>query len=69
MSSLKEIENLREKVEHDLGTVGILVNNAGLLFEPPFFDATEADHRRMIDVNLMSMFWVSRKKKLLRNIC
>lgn len=66
VSNLKDIEELRAKVEHDLGAVSIVVNNAGLLFEPPLLEASEANHRRIIDVNLMSNFWVSNQPSLFK---
>jgi len=44
----------------EFGSVDGLVNNAGLLRMAPAFDATEEDWQRQYDVNLHSVFVVSR---------
>ena len=42
------------------GQVDIVVNNAGVVINAGFDVLSPADHRRIIDVNLMGPLWVSR---------
>ncbi len=42
------------------GAVDILVNNAGLVTNAPALDTTDADWRRVLDVDLDAVFWCSR---------
>lgn len=42
------------------GAVDILVNNAGLVSNAPALDTTDADWRRVLDVDLDAVFWCSR---------
>ncbi len=44
-----------------LGSLGILVNNAGILIEKPLLDTTAADFDRLIGVNLRGAFLVGRE--------
>ncbi len=43
-----------------LGDTDILVNNAGLVTNAPALDTTDADWRRVLDVDLDGVFWCSR---------
>jgi len=51
-----DVEQLVEAVEHELGPVEILVNNAGITQIKPFYQLTEADWDEMLRVNLKSAF-------------
>ncbi len=42
------------------GETDILVNNAGLVTNAPALDTTDADWRRVLDVDLDAVFWCSR---------
>ncbi len=42
-----------ERVQQDLGGADILVNNAGVMLLAPFTSDQRAEHRRMIDTNLL----------------
>jgi NAD(P)-dependent dehydrogenase (short-subunit alcohol dehydrogenase family) len=53
-SSLAEAEAL---VHRDLGAVSVLVNAPGINSSTPFFDITEDEFSRILDVNLKSMFF------------
>ncbi len=44
----------------DLGTVDVLVNNAGVLATGPLIDHDPADFRRVIDINLTAVFIVAQ---------
>ena len=42
-----------DRVCQELGTAGVLVNNAGVMLLGPFDSAQRADYRQMIEVNLL----------------
>lgn len=48
-----------ESVEH-YGQLDILVNNAGIEKHAPFWDVTEADYDKVLDVNLKGVFFASQ---------
>lgn len=41
-----------------MGVVDILINNAGLLPQDPSRDTEPSNVRRMMDINVLSHFWV-----------
>jgi 3-oxoacyl-[acyl-carrier protein] reductase len=43
-----------------LQPIDVLVNNAGVAFESPFLNITEAEWRQVLDINLTGMFFVSQ---------
>lgn len=43
-----------------LGDTDVLVNNAGLVTNAPALDTTDADWRRVLDVDLDGVFWCAR---------
>jgi 3-oxoacyl-[acyl-carrier protein] reductase len=47
-------------IERDLGPVGILVNNAGILSNNKAVETTPAEWRRVLSVNLDGAFYLSR---------
>ncbi|XP_054287184.1 17-beta-hydroxysteroid dehydrogenase 13-like [Macrosteles quadrilineatus] len=56
------IRVLREAVTSDLGPVDILVNNAGILYGGDLLEkCDEADIKAVIDVNLLSHFWMLKE--------
>jgi NADP-dependent 3-hydroxy acid dehydrogenase YdfG len=42
-----------DRVRRELGTAGVLVNNAGIMLLGPFGSGQRADYRQMIEVNLL----------------
>jgi NAD(P)-dependent dehydrogenase (short-subunit alcohol dehydrogenase family) len=50
-----------EEIERVCGGVDVVVNNAGISIRHPVLDITEADWRRVIDVNLSGVFWVAQR--------
>lgn len=54
-----EVNELAKKVEDQWGKVDVLINNAGIVASAPLMDTTDAQIKRMVDVNLVSHFWVS----------
>jgi len=56
-------ENVLEtakQVQNAVGDVTILINNAGIMPCHSFLQHTEAEIRRVMDINVMGNFWVSR---------
>ena len=48
--------NAVEIAEGEFGPVDILVNNAGIFYPTPIVETSEAEFRRIIDVNLVGTF-------------
>lgn len=44
------------ETEKAFGPVNVLVNNAGISMNKPLFDMTEADYRKIVDINQVSVF-------------
>ncbi|KAH8243708.1 hypothetical protein KR032_009492 [Drosophila birchii] len=57
VTSLEELAELNKKVVVDLGSVTVLVNNAGVLLHRNSVNPDPAEVQLMIDVNLTSHFW------------
>lgn len=60
VSCLKEIEAIKAKIESDLGKVGIVVNNAAILFTRNIDTETPEQLQKLMDVNVMSVMWTTR---------
>ncbi|QNI32322.1 glucose 1-dehydrogenase [Alloacidobacterium dinghuense] len=60
VSKPNEIERLINQAWAGFGSVNILINNAGIGFEPAFLEAKEEDFYRVIDVNLKAPFFVTQ---------
>jgi 3-oxoacyl-[acyl-carrier protein] reductase len=60
VSKASEVSRLVEKVESGLGSIGILVNNAGISRPQPLTDVTEQDWDDVLTANLKSMFLVTQ---------
>lgn len=60
VSDADAIDMLKCEVIQKSGTVDILVNNAGILFNRPIIEETPENIKKMVGVNLMSVFWVCR---------
>jgi 3-oxoacyl-[acyl-carrier protein] reductase len=54
------VSALLAAVEHELGSVEILVNNAGIAIPRPIEEVTESDWDRLLDVNLKSAFLLTQ---------
>lgn len=55
-----EVEQMVEIVERELGSVGILVNNAGIVHRVPLDEITEEEWDQVMAVNLKSAFLVTQ---------
>lgn len=59
MADFESVQTLRKQIELDLGTVDILINNAGLIPFLSLREGTEREIQRIVEVNLTSNFYVS----------
>lgn len=55
-----QVRKLATSVEHDLGSVNILVNNAGIVRAAPLLSLSDDDIERMIRINLTAQFWTCK---------
>ncbi|XP_025198098.1 estradiol 17-beta-dehydrogenase 11-like [Melanaphis sacchari] len=55
-----QVNELAKAVEEKWGKVDVLINNAGIVASAPLMDTTDDQIKRMIDVNLVSHFWMLR---------
>lgn len=60
VGDVSSVKNLKDEIEKSLGPVDILVNNAGILPKFSLRDCPDQDVQRLVDVNLMSHFWVKK---------
>ena len=49
------------RIEHDLGPIGVLVNNAGISSVAPFLDISDQDWDRLLAVNLHGVLIVTQR--------
>lgn len=59
MSTLENVRELGEKVKNEVGTVTILVNNAGIMPCKPLEAHDEATIKKIFDINVFAHIWVS----------
>ena len=55
-SSKVQLENAKERIVSEWGRVDILINAPGINSGTPFFEITEDEWHKILDVNLKSMF-------------
>lgn len=60
VSQSREVRQMAQRIEKELGTVSILVNNAGIARQQKIEDIAESDWDELIAVNLKSVFLVSQ---------
>lgn len=60
VSDTEAIKKLRDDVLKEYGHVDILVNNAGLVYGNTILSGDDKMIRRVIDVNLLSVYWMVR---------
>jgi glucose 1-dehydrogenase len=60
VSSATEVKTLVEAAAAALGPLDILVNNAGIEKHAPFWDVTESDYDKVLDVNLKGTFFATQ---------
>jgi len=55
-----EVSALASKIENRMGTVSILVNNAGIVVAKGLLEMDDTQIKRILDVNLAAMFWTTK---------
>ena len=60
VADVREITSMVDQTVTAFGTIDILVNNAGIALDTPFFDTSEENWQRIIDVNLKSAFFCNQ---------
>ncbi|WP_416148994.1 3-ketoacyl-ACP reductase [Salipaludibacillus sp. HK11] len=60
VSSLEQVEDGVQKVTEDLESIDILINNAGTAKFGGFLDLSPDEFKKIIDVNLMGVYYVTR---------
>ena len=55
-----EIKEMFNKIINEFGTIDVLVNNAGIAIDSTFKDKTKESFMKILEVNLVGMFLVSR---------
>ena len=59
LSKVAEIRRLVQRVEKQMGPIGILVNSASVFFPTPVFSVTERNWDGILSANLKSVFFLS----------
>lgn len=49
-----------EKIEHDLGSIDVLINNAGMNIRNPIEDITDEDWDRLMNLNIKAVLYLSQ---------
>ncbi|GAF14106.1 3-oxoacyl-[acyl-carrier protein] reductase [Bacillus sp. JCM 19046] len=60
VSSEEEVNQAIELIQGELGSADILINNAGIGSFAPLMEMDPADWKKIIDINLMGTFYVTR---------
>jgi NAD(P)-dependent dehydrogenase (short-subunit alcohol dehydrogenase family) len=55
-ASKSDLEQAMEQISKEMGAIDILINAPGINSATPFFEITEDEYQKIMDVNLKSMF-------------
>ncbi|KAL7306677.1 hypothetical protein TKK_0001351 [Trichogramma kaykai] len=58
VSQREDVMRVADEVKKEVGSVTILVNNAGIMPCHPFLDHTPEEIKKMFDINVMAHFWM-----------
>ncbi|UWQ18773.1 SDR family NAD(P)-dependent oxidoreductase [Jannaschia sp. M317] len=61
MGDPSQITELFDRMEAEVGAPSVLVNNAGIAIGADFLEMTEADFRKVLDVNLVGVFLATQR--------
>jgi gluconate 5-dehydrogenase len=57
----KDVDTGISEIEKNVGSIGILVNNAGIIIRIPILDMKVSDYKKVIDVDLVAPLIVSKR--------
>lgn len=60
VSNEAAVNAMVEQISAEIGTIGILVNNAGIIKRKPMLEQTAAEFRQVVDVDLTAPFIVAK---------
>ncbi len=78
LADLAGLASLIEKIENDRGSIGILINNAGMGYIKPLLETPLQEWQQVLDLNLTAVFaltqavvrrMIERKDGLVVNLC
>jgi short-subunit dehydrogenase len=78
LTELKSLESVVEKIEKDRGSIGVLINNAGMGYIKPLLETPIQEWQQVLDLNLTAIFaltqsvvrrMVGRREGLVVNLC
>lgn len=61
IANRRQVDALFDTVEKKLGTVDVLINNAGIAQQKLFTDLSDDDWNRMFDINVKGMFYCCQR--------
>jgi short-subunit dehydrogenase len=78
LTELTSLESMIEKIEEDRGSIGVLINNAGMGYTKPLLETSIQEWQQVLDLNLTAIFaltqsvvrrMVERREGLVVNLC
>src|SRR5699024_7029091 len=60
LTSINEIDNLVNLVDEKMGSIDVLINNAGINIAKPAEELSSEDWDKVMDINLKSTFFLSK---------
>ena len=61
VSDEEQVDSGISRIEKEVGSIGILVNNAGIIKRVPILDMPVADFEQVIDIDLVAPFIVGKR--------